>query len=489
MSFSIWPLMFACGGGLVTHEREAGTEGSNPIGRPDWRPDHNSGDSGWTDTGETGDPDTDTTTGDPTQWDEGWTELTPSDDSQMLYVSSSEGDDSNPGTIDEPLATVQSAWDQVRDGYPDWVLLKRGDAFYGKLGDFTKSGRSEDEKLVITAYGEGERPEIRLGEDRWINVTDDDHSVAHIAITSIALRAVNRDPDDAAFDGGEAELTAIRTCCTADIQDWLLEDMSFRYFTKAMTVEGDVRDITIRRSFFLDSYSIDAGHSQGIYTSDTTNLTFEENIFDHNGWNETIEGADPTKFNHNIYIQSDNTNVEARGNIIARAAAHGAQFRPGAIVEDNIFLDNNLAFFISGPSHLSPDDVEQKALNNVVVGCAMKDIDGGAGFGIQMWDLGKNALAEGNIVAQCPKGNSAKALEVADHILVDNVIYDWGGLTDPSDYVPTEARNAATYNASLGGEESIEGYLEALRQQRKGAWDIAYSPGALHTYLLEGWAE
>ena len=60
----------------------------------------------------------------------GWTVLAPSPDSITVYVSSSEGDDSNDGlTPATAKRSIDAASVLIRDGYPDWLLLKRGDTF------------------------------------------------------------------------------------------------------------------------------------------------------------------------------------------------------------------------------------------------------------------------------------------------------------------------------------------------------------------------
>lgn len=41
-----------------------------------------------------------------------------------------------------------------------------------------------------------------------------------------------------------------------------------------------------------------------------------ECIFDHNGWNDTASGANPTIFNHNIDIQYDCSNVFLKENSV-----------------------------------------------------------------------------------------------------------------------------------------------------------------------------
>src|SRR3954453_2794115 len=81
--------------------------------------------------------------------DHGWAVVTPSDDTRTIYVSSSTGSDDNNGrSATHPVRTLKHAKSMLRDGKPDHLLLKRGDRFAGGLGDWTISGRSEDEPIL-----------------------------------------------------------------------------------------------------------------------------------------------------------------------------------------------------------------------------------------------------------------------------------------------------------------------------------------------------
>src|SRR5690606_16339245 len=60
----------------------------------------------------------------------GWTVVEPSVDTRTIYVSSSAGDDSNDGlSAATAKRTIHAAKSLLRDGSPDWLLLKRGDTF------------------------------------------------------------------------------------------------------------------------------------------------------------------------------------------------------------------------------------------------------------------------------------------------------------------------------------------------------------------------
>ena len=50
-------------------------------------------------------------------------------------------------------------------------------------------------------------------------------------------------------------------------------------------------------------------------------------------------------------------------------------------------------------------------------------------------------------------------------------------------------RTIASYNASLGGEASLDGFLAGARQQRQGDFQPAYSSAAAINYVRRGFAE
>src|SRR4051812_27504320 len=77
----------------------------------------------------------------------GWTVVTAAADTRAIYVSNSGGNDANTGLSQSaPIKTLAKAQSLVRDGYADWVLLKRGDTFES-FGEWRKRGRSAQEPL------------------------------------------------------------------------------------------------------------------------------------------------------------------------------------------------------------------------------------------------------------------------------------------------------------------------------------------------------
>ena len=200
----------------------------------------------------------------------GWTVFEESVDTQKIYVSSSDGDDRNDGlSADSPKQTLAAASSALRSGYPDWLLLKRGDIWVNETLSISNThGRSSDERIIITSYGTSHtRPKIQTGTSGGISCGN------NVAIIGLYF---------------EPHLRTARTSpsgVSTSRENILFEDIVFKGFKDNMIIWGD--NITIRRCQIIDSWASQS-HRQGIYASGASNLTIEENIIDHNGWNSQL---------------------------------------------------------------------------------------------------------------------------------------------------------------------------------------------------------
>src|SRR5262245_20542208 len=88
---------------------------------------------------------------------DGWTVLTPSPDSRVVHVSSSQGNDANDGlSPTKPKRTLAAGKALMRQGYPDWLVLRSGDVWLNEsFGHWGTSGRSSQEPQVLSSYGSG----------------------------------------------------------------------------------------------------------------------------------------------------------------------------------------------------------------------------------------------------------------------------------------------------------------------------------------------
>ncbi|MGD9186974.1 MAG: hypothetical protein PVI89_02120, partial [Desulfobacteraceae bacterium] len=116
----------------------------------------------------------------------GWTIFSPSADSRICYVSADGdnqnalvyspsdaaiGDDPfNPAGAIVAFSTYAEAYANTREGYPDWILLKRGDVFEFVIGSDIRSGREPDEPFFVGAYGSsGLCPLVKTGSGQGLS--------------------------------------------------------------------------------------------------------------------------------------------------------------------------------------------------------------------------------------------------------------------------------------------------------------------------------
>lgn len=323
-----------------------------------------------------------------------WTQFAPSQDTRLIFVSSSEGDDNNSGlNPNEPVASLERAYDLIRDGYPDWMLMKRGDVWYESFPVWRKSGRAENEKLVVGAYGSSdERPQVRpapndIGLRRLGNEV-----VSHVAFVGFHL-----EPQDRPHSGGADGINWIRNS-----EDILFEDIYIDGFATNVNLQArndvEILDLRFNGCVIVDAWNND-GHSQGLFAFSINGLTIENSVFDHNGWNEDM-GAGPTIFNHNIYIQGYCDNVEIKDCVIADASSHGVHFRAGGILSDNLFLLNPISIDLGGGTGTSVREggVEYQVTDNTVMEGRALDNDAPRSWGISVKNT-KQGMISGNILA------------------------------------------------------------------------------------------
>ena len=143
----------------------------------------------------------------------GWTTFAPSADTRIIYVSSSNGSDSNSGlSQNAAVATIDKGLSLIRDGSADWLLLKAGDTFVDQeIGYLDISGRSATEPILISSYGTGARPLIETSPNgSGAAIGGFQSSVNNIAVVGLEFYAYTRDPNNPKFLGDGPEQYGIR---------------------------------------------------------------------------------------------------------------------------------------------------------------------------------------------------------------------------------------------------------------------------------------
>jgi chitodextrinase len=370
---------------------------------------------------------------------DGWTDVDPSADTRAVYVSSSGGSDTNSGlSAGAPVKTLAKARTLLRDGSPDWMLLKRGDAWSENLSTWTHSGRSQQEPMVIGTYGTGERPKLNTGTSIGFKNAD---QVSHLAVLGVHFHAHTRDTESSSYNGTTAGNYGMNSLGRLD--DVLFEDVVFDDYTYNLSVTGYdsvITDFRLRRSIVTDAWST-SGKAQGMYVHRTSGMVLEENLFDHNGWNGDVSGAQQNIYSHGIYMSWDNSDVVVRGNIISDSSSHGLQARSGGVIENNVFLRNpiNLLFGGGAPT-VHPGGVSGRVSGNVFLDS--RSINGsGRGTGLELSNLkpGANVTVTNNIFTGDTHRNASaitfgttsdatnlgESMGINDLTIRDNIVYDW----------------------------------------------------------------
>lgn len=350
---------------------------------------------------------------------DGWT-VFPTTGKRILYVSSSGGSDSNSGTSSgAPFKTFDKAKSIINAGGADWVLLKRGDTF-PSLGNWTKSGPSATDPLLIGSYGTAVGTETRAIVDS--NTSDGfdtlgtGGAVNNFALVGIHFKA-------SGYNGVNASPTGIRLLKQGS--GILIEDCYVEGFKDNVVFQGDgaaINGLTMRRNVIVDSYTASGsvGHSQGIYVSGSSrNISFIENVIDHNGWKEGV--AAPVGFNHDVYVNTGALGMVFTGNIISRASYNGILLRAGGTVTNNLMVRNPVGVIVG--------NTNSAVQNNVILeGMDLPNLAQGLGVN----SVGVPSLVvENNIIAHDISNYSSGVAGITMQAGVgsgrvgDNIIYDW----------------------------------------------------------------
>ena len=379
----------------------------------------------------------------------GYTIFTPSSDTRVIYVSSSQGNDANDGLSPQnPKRTIAAGKAAVRYGYPDWLLLRKGDVWteesIGALSDkdieMSLGGRSPSEMMLVSSYGNGPRPVLQKSTGSFISaIGNNENYPKYLAIVGLEFYAYKRDPDNPQYD---ASLGRTGVSINQEADTVLFEDNHFSFVQVNILNYSDTpiqKDITLRKNVFTDSYSVDS-HSQCIFIINQVNIVIEYNVFDNCGWNDKVSGAHSTIYNRSAYLSDSDGNTIYRGNIDTNGASGGVQNRTGGIVEDNLFLKTPISVVVANHSSHGPNN-PNIVRNNVTLGSRNIDTQPqGTGINVSARDdMGPVAgyvEVYGNIVAHNDNPDTANVggikvslngLPVTNYSIHDNIVYDWPG--------------------------------------------------------------
>jgi len=398
---------------------------------------------------------------------EGWTVFAPSADSRILYVSAATGNDAtgraygrgdaelggyplDPSGSILAFASYDAARALSREGFPDWILFRRGEAYDGVSVEL-RSGRGETEYSLVGAYGAGAPPELHPRPD-WPVIRASNRGNLQYA-AAIDLDCYDPLHDPANYPPGtmppESGTGIDGTDGDGVTRKILIENVSFRCFSGNVMQAyggGAMRDIAFRRSIFLDNHRGDRanGHSQGLYAAQVRGFWLEGCVFDHNGWHNRDDGnpatelpGEATMFNHNTYF-ADCRDVAFRDNLFLRPSSMGNKFTanlglagssPNIALQGNLYFDGEIGIGLGGnvptPHKFKGVLVEGNVFTEIG---RSRPTNGTLGWGleIQDWDGG---VARDNLFIHNPHADVDNTYAIAvvggtkNVLITDNVIY------------------------------------------------------------------
>ena len=362
----------------------------------------------------------------------------------------------------------------------NWLLLERGGTYDpGRLYPRGVNGESPLNPIYIGAWGEGDAPEIAARARMY--QADQSNFVIQ----------------DVAFTKGMGILNSH--------ENLLFDNIEISGRGAAIQGTGGERHdgVTLRNSSIADVWSESPpnpdddvwsphqSRNTGLFASNIDGLLFEGLIFDHNGWapdfdpkGATSGGQPPNMFSHNVYVQAGTGDVTMRGSTTLQGASFGAQFRGGAYLEDNLFLDNNIAFNVLGGDYRGAGPVgDYSLLNGNLVTSAAARGAGAPSIGALDWGIRNSAFLTtliDNIVTHANdpddpddtvSGRSALHNGKGDDSVFtdDTIIWRWGDKDANVDGLDPDTLNATTiqrYIADLLGPNAAT--IEDLSQYLRG---------------------
>jgi hypothetical protein len=381
----------------------------------------------------------------------GWTQLTPSADTRMVYVSSSLGNDANSGLSEsQPKRTIAAGIQVLRSGYPDWLLLKKGDTFNEQVA-WHKSGRSATEPTVMTSYGTGERPRILTGSNAGWSTWGAD-PLDHVWVVGIHFKA---DTWAGQLPPGQ---DPAGICIIRPGTNFLLEDCLIERYANNVIIQGypgTRTDTKIRRNMLLDPVRLDANNgSTNIYMAQYDGVLIEENVLD----NSRASEAAGAMLSHNIYLGENNPpNNIIRGNIGHNGGRTNFNIRSGGLIENNLSIRGAQGFTV-GVSYAA-GLTTANFRDNVTIESRDNQNGQPLGFGITATKVDGLGLRN-NIVAHSTDGHQHNAIhlsaECSNVTIEGNVVYHWLDPNPPSWGMGTVAVNAPTGGTNVFRDNQIQ---------------------------------
>ncbi|MGE0614749.1 MAG: hypothetical protein AB7P04_03840 [Bacteriovoracia bacterium] len=400
----------------------------------------------------------------------GWTQLAPT--ARVVYVSSSTGSDENDGLSPATAKrTIAAGKALIRDGYPDWLVLKPGDVFTNEtFGTWCASGPAPERPVVIASYDavtgsyspSSLPPKLLFGSaspstgfEAGNFCPNGQTHIKNVVISGIHFEG------NAAWAGGSGVVIYSSRIDGPGHHHILLEDVTIAKLAAGLSVvgapgnsvltgAGRVRYITMHRSRIYDvgtAYQPGVVQSSvGMFLANADHVLLSQSVLDRNGWEfdrNTGIALYNTLNGHNLYANPHgSTDVVNLANISSRASATGFRACLGKCL-NNLLLKNPAAMDFSTDTTEVRDNVvldaqdiyhpDYPATSNACLPLGRC----GRAMGLT-GEPAPNAVISGNVVANNEHGTGAIqpiviSVTHGGTTIARNTVYRW---TNPNPAVP-----------------------------------------------------
>jgi hypothetical protein len=272
---------------------------------------------------------------------DGWTStrFQRSPEGVELYVSSTHGDDRNPGTRAQPKKTLGAAWSALPARSGSVVRLLRGDTFPIGKSLSARAGLPGQRRtpLILEDYWEkygglsrdpGTRPVVRCeGCDFWTWHLGATRELENILVRRVTIQ-----------EGAVMQKAAVNWHGMG--RNIVFSDVLFDNATFApQSLQGfSSFYVTLHRSIVRDNNSTGA-HVSGVYAQGVQQLLLSQCVIDRNGY-ASRDYSHRTMFDHNIYLQNGTVESVTWGCWITRGGCHAIQARGGGVIAYSILARN-----------------------------------------------------------------------------------------------------------------------------------------------------
>jgi hypothetical protein len=262
---------------------------------------------------------------------------------KVVYVSSSRGSDTNPGTLELPKATLNGAMAALPNSSGSRVRLLRGDRFDVVQALTQKWGvaGSTDTPLIFEDYWHdygsgapdpGVRPLLvfsTLAKKDFIGL----HTGMTFNAGTILARRLH-------VIEGKIWCNTAADCLM--VSDCLMDDAT-------VATNGDtgyrIGSIFVHRTSVFNCHTQGPegqGRVQGAHAHDANRVLYSETAFDRNGYLGSLNVVRDL-YSHNVYIQNGVTESAIWGSWLLRGGSHGSQLRSGGVMAYNVYARNAIA--------------------------------------------------------------------------------------------------------------------------------------------------